>query len=436
MLRSLAFGFVFYLLCIDGLEAQRSRKPLRIYLNEDSSSYAGFRIIGQFWLRFNQNNPGTLINDELRRNFNDFSIRRLRFQTFGTIRDRTRFFLAFGQNNINFETSRVGEIRLIDFYIDHKFTDYLQIGGGQSAWNGLSRFASPASSSMLGLDIPIVALPTVNISDNLLRKLSIFFKGQFSHWDYRLVLSRPFPVETNGSFDPTMIETSDFADLSPKLQTSAYLKYQFFEHESQASPFSVGTYHGTKKILAVGGGFEIQPDALWHFNAESDTVITNLELFAFDIFGEIPTRKNEAVSFYASYLNYDLGPNYIRLIGVNNVASGSNSQRSFNLGGNRYPTIGTGHTYYVSTGYLFSTEKFKQRLKLQPFLSAQISDFERLDDLVTFYETGFNYILDGQRSKFTFAIQNRPIFNEIADGSIRSISRRNAFIMQYQFRIE
>ncbi len=51
-----------FLLFCNALNAQQ--KPLRYYMNQDSSSYAGVRISGQVWMRLNQNNPGTLINGE------------------------------------------------------------------------------------------------------------------------------------------------------------------------------------------------------------------------------------------------------------------------------------------------------------------------------------------------------------------------------------
>ena len=59
--------------CLEGM-AQAPQRPLRIYLNPDSSSYAGVRVTGQVWMRYNYNNPGTIINGEEANRFFDISV--------------------------------------------------------------------------------------------------------------------------------------------------------------------------------------------------------------------------------------------------------------------------------------------------------------------------------------------------------------------------
>lgn len=102
------------------LPAGAQQRPLRYYLNADSSSYAGIRLIGQVWMRYNHNNPGTLINGETSDDFFDISVRRLRFQTYARLNEKTNLIMTLGQNNINYLTARSGEIRLLDFYADHQ----------------------------------------------------------------------------------------------------------------------------------------------------------------------------------------------------------------------------------------------------------------------------------------------------------------------------
>jgi len=85
--------------------------------------------------------------------------------------------MTIGQNNINYLTARSGEIRLVDLFIDHKLHHYLSVGGGQSGWNGVSRFSSPHTGKMVTLDVPAVVMPTVNKTDNILRKLSAYVNG-------------------------------------------------------------------------------------------------------------------------------------------------------------------------------------------------------------------------------------------------------------------
>lgn len=421
--------FVLIGLCWEG-SAQTPLRQLRIYLNPDSSSYAGVRVNGQLWMRYNYNNPGTLINGEEAARFFDISVRRLRFQTYARLNGRTNMTLTLGQNNINYLTARSGEIRLLDFYIDHQLLRFLTVGGGQSGWNGVSRLASPHTGRMLTLDVPAVVMPTINQTDNILRKLSAYVKGQWQHWDYRLVFSRPYAPVAN-----TLIgQVSSFSYVKSGVQTAGYLKYQFFEHEAQVSPFHVGTYSGSKKVLALGAGFETQQRAMWHLNAAADTIITPLNMLSVDVFGELPFKNKRAITFYAGYFYYDFGPDYIRVIGLNNVGGGVDTRGTFSGTGNAFPAIGTGHIAYYQLGYLFGYDKNTE--KIQPFISGQYANYEGLSSPVTFYEAGINLLLDGQRSKLSLAVQNRPIFDQILSGQIRQVDRRNTFILQYQIRLE
>jgi hypothetical protein len=421
------FLLAFGLLLSFPLPAQH--RPLRHYLDGDSSSYVGMTVAGQIWMRQNENNPGTLINGEPSNRFFDISVRRIRMQTYARLKDRTNLIFSLGQNNINFLTARAGEIRLLDFYVDHQIHPNIIVGAGQSGWNGVSRYASPHALRTLALDIPVVAIPTVNQTDNILRKLSAYVTGQWRRWDYRAVFGRP-----HAPVDQTRIGSiSTFAFVKTGVQTSTYLKYQFFEHESPIAPFHVGTYEGRKKILAMGAGFENQPRAMWHLNG-ADTVLTPITSWAADIFGELPLRQKDALTFYAAYYNYNFGPNFIRVIGLNNVGAGVNANGTFSGTGNAWPAVGTGSTLYFQLGYLWALPNRQE--KLQPFFSGQYSQFQRLNDPVTYFEGGVNLLLDGQRSKLSLALQNRPVFDRVANNTIKEITRRNSLILQYQIIVQ
>lgn len=420
----------FVLIVWSGGLAKAQQRPLRHYLTADSSSYVGARVIGQIWMRYNQNNPGTLINTEPADGFFDISVRRLRLQTYARINNKTNITATLGQNNVNYLSAVQGEIRLLDFYADHRFHRYLTLGAGQSGWNGVSRYAAPNTSQMLTLDIPAVVMPTINQTDNILRKLSAYAVGQYRQWDYRAVFSRPYFQLATG----TISTVSSFARANTGMQTAGYLKYQFFQHESITTPFHNGTYSGSRKVLALGAGFEVQPRAMWHLDAAWDTVFTPLRMFAADLFGELPDARKNALTFYLGYFYYDFGPNYVRIIGLNNVGMGMNAQGTFSGTGNAWPAIGTGHTVHAQIGYLWRMNERKE--KWQPFVSGQYGDLERLTGPVIFWETGLNLLLDDQRSKVSLAWQNRPVFTGRDDGTIRSAERRSSFILQYQVRLE
>ncbi|MDN3687357.1 hypothetical protein [Cyclobacterium jeungdonense] len=410
-------------------QSQAQDFPLRVYSDKDSSSYAGLRLTGQVWMRYNENNPGTLINGEPATSFFDISVRRLRFQAYARIREKTNLTMTLGQNNINYLSARSGEIRLLDFYVDHRLHRHLTVGGGQSGWNGTSRYAAPLTSKLLTLDISPFLIPTVNQRDNILRKLSAFIAGQAGPWDYRVVFSRPYaPV------DKSQIGVdSGFASVKPGIQTAMYLKYQFFDHES-LSPFHAGTLGGQKKVLALGLGMERQNEAMWHLNSASDTLTTAITLVAADLFGEIPLSGEKAWTFYLGYFYYDFGPNYLRVIGFNNVGSGLNSQGTFSGTGNAWPAIGTGQSGYFQVGHSWSLPGRNERI--QPFISGQYSDYDKLQEPVTFLEAGINLLMDGQRSKLTLAYQNRPVFDVDMSGDLVQQLRKSSLVLQYQVRLE
>lgn len=418
--------FVCIVVVWAGAVAQR---PLRWYTNSDSTSYVGFRFSGQTWMRFTNQNPGTLINGEPNDHFFDVSVRRVRLQAFGMIDKKTAFNVSLGQNNINYVTASSGEIRLLDLYMERSIRPWLSIGTGQSAWNGLSRYSAPHTSRMMTLDIPILAIPTVNLSDNILRKLGAYVHGQWQSLDYRVVFSRPYAnlVQT-----PTTSSAS-FAGGNPGVQTAAYLKYFLMGMESKTGlhPF---TYLQGKKLLILGAGMEYQPHAMWKLEG-TDTVTHPLRLIAVDVFGEFPTVKKQAVTFYMGYFHYDFGPNFIRMIGVNNVASGVNASGTFNGAGNRFPAVGTGQSLYGQLGYFIPLAQ-KPGQGFQFFTSWQYSNYERLADPMVYHESGVNYFLREQTSKLTFGIQSWPFYNANVIGDQVMGGRRSSFVLQYQVRLE
>ena len=142
--------------------------------------------------------------------------------------------------------------------------------------------------------------------------------------------------------------------------------------------------------------------------------------------------KRNALTIYAAYYNYDYGPNLIRNIGVNNIATISDPDlASFNGPGNAYPLLGTGDTVYLQTGYLTRKWQFG---RLQPYFSIQYSKFQRLDDPMIAWNVGANWFLRGHQSRFSFNIENRPVFFE-QENAIESKKRKLMIVFQYQFQL-
>lgn len=410
--------------------------PTIFYLSPDRSAWVTMFASVQLWSRVTQHNPGTTVYGELTDRTMDLSIRRFRMGMSALPAKKVYAYIQLGINNLNYLSPRGTSIDLLDAYAEYRFSSKFAVGGGKSAWDGLSRYTSPSTSKALGYDIPMVALPTVNETDDLIRRLSIYFKGQLGKLDYRLIASKPFPIQNSSSFNPQPVEgISKFANAPAKQSLAGYLKWQFHDKESNSGPFSVGTYYGSKRIMNLGAGLNYQPDALWNLQL-GDTVFNDMILWSVDYFLDQPMGK-EVLTFYMAYFDFDFGPNYTRNIGVSNPADGLDPElASFNGRGNSFPIVGTGQTIFWQAALLFPQMGETQNLgRLQPVFSLQRSDHERLHDIMIYYDIGMNWILSGHLSKFSLAYQNRPIYYETANG-LTVEDRKGMWVLQYEFRFE
>jgi hypothetical protein len=144
--------------------------------------------------------------------------------------------------------------------------------------------------------------------------------------------------------------------------------------------------------------------------------------------------KQNAITAYVSFLNYNFGPNYIRNAGAMNTANGVNANGSFNGAGNAFPLIGTGTVFYGQFAYLFRKDLLKSYGTLQPYFSGLYANYERLKDPLMVYDLGVNWIMGGSNSKISLDYQSRPIFNTDVNGNISETksARRGQVVLQYQ----
>ena len=435
---SILFGFVNTLM-ISSVWSQNDNKPLRIYLDSEKGTWVQFSTYAQLWSRITENNPGSSVNDSPESVTSDISIRRFRFAVSAKPWENTLLFFQLGANNLNYLSPRGTSVDILDAYVLHDFSDAIGIGMGKSAWNGLSRFTAPSSSKLMTGDINFLALPTLDNTDDLIRKLSLFVKGKFAQLDYRMAVIKPLSVQNSKSFVPAPInDRAVFTDNRQHLQFSGYFKYEFLDSESNSSPFHVGTYLGSKRIFNLGVGFTYQNDALWSLDNEKQ-VYHDMRLFSADAFLETPlTDKNmSAITSYLGYFNFSFGPNYIRNLGANNPVNGVVLESSsFNGAGNAFTLSGTGEAVVGQLGYLFpgmgSSTKLSQ---LQPYVAGQYSKFDRLAESIFQYDIGINWFLNGHSSKFTLNGQNRPILYDLGKG-LKTQDRKWMFVLQYQFRLD
>jgi hypothetical protein len=431
------------------LNAQTSpeKESLKTNLNSDGSHFFQVTFLNQTWLRFNQSNPGSLIEGKKNDNSFDIGLRRTRIQMFGQITDKVFIYFQFGENNFNAQFNSSGNRKLAPFFHDalceYKVSkgNQLKLGGGLTIANGLSRFSQPSIGTIMTMDVPVFAQTTVDQTDEFSRKLSFFARGQVGKFDYRVVLSDPFPIGSNGTTPPAISATNaNFALLGHQLQSQGYLIYQFFDHETHTTPYMTGTYLGKKKIfnIAVGGIF--QKDAMWKKGTANDTVYQPMKHFAIESFLDMPLNKEKetAISAYLGYFKTNYGTNYLRYNGIMNPANGTNLTAANSITGqgstfgNAYPMFGTGSVVYAQLGFLLPASLLKKAGKLMPYASATLAKYDRLGGLPTnTFDLGLNYFILGHKAKVTLDWQNRPTY-AISNADIVSGKRLNSLTMQYQ----
>ena len=408
---------------------------LKLNFNKAGTSYIKGTFLAQTWARYSEFNPGTTIDGTPKSGYGDIGIRRWRIQAFGQLTKRVYFYTQFGQNNFSFLQPRHTGAFLHDAITEFTIVKQLQIGGGLTAWGGVSRFSSPAVANIMGLDAPIYQQATNGVNDQFARKLSLYMKGEISRLNYRIVLSRPMSVKNSTVAIPPINANSNFNTEAPRAQTSGYLFWQFFDRESTPNPYMSGTYLGKKKILNLGLGWVHQNQAMWHTTDSGDTNRTALLLLGADLVLDLPVGNKGAVfNAYLAYNNFNYGKNYLRMLNGMNPANGVNSSATINGPGVNYPMMGTGNILFAQVGYKFKDDLFaKDNGTLMPYVEVQYSQFQALKDPSVMGEVGINWLIHGTHgAKLSLGLQNRPVFENNSLGQAIQTMRKNMLVLQYQ----
>jgi len=410
-------------------------KDGKIWLNEDGSNYFKFTLVSQVWLRNTDLNPGSTINGFEKNNFTDIGVRRARVQAFGQIADRVFIYSQFGMNNFNYSSDRKAGFFIHDIMGEYEVVrKHLSLGAGLSAWNGLTRFSAPSVGTIMGVDAPLFEQSTNDVTDQFLRKLSIYAKGKLGKLDYRLVMSSPMSPLKAAGYSPLLTSNASFSAKPAKMQVHGYFQWQFLDQEANTTAYTTGTYLGTKRVFNIGAGFQYQPDAMWRAGNNGDTIESNLQHFAVDAYYDAPINATTgtAISAYASYINFNWGKGYLRNQATMNPATGTSKPEILNGSGNGYPSFGTGNLLYGQIGYKFKNDLIGKST-LMPYASLQYAHYERLNDNMAFWDGGVNWLLKGHTSKLTFAYQSRPVYQlNAVSGGADKIDRKGSVLVQFQ----
>ena len=442
---------------------KKDKNALKFNLNDDGSHYFQATFLNQTWLRYNESNLGTTqFNKNAPETF-DIGLRRTRIQLFGQINDRTFIYFQFGQNNYNNTTGynnsssgnrKIGAFfhdALCEFKVSKK--NQLKIGGGLTVLNGLSRFSQPSIGTIMTLDVPVFLQYSVDQIDQFDRRLAIYARGQLGKLDYRLYMSNPFPIGSNGSTPPALSTNATFVNTAVLTSTNtknpgihnqfgSYVAYNIFENEGHTTPYMMGTYLGSKKVwnIAVGGVY--QKAATWNLSSDlKDTLYNDMLHLSFETYLDMPVNKEKAtaVSAFAGYYNTNYGTNYLRYNGLMNPATGIAAASATtlvqpNAYGNAFPMFGTGQVAYAQVGFLLPKKLLGEKNgQLMPYASGQFADYNGLNhQSMLVFDVGCNWFVKGHNSKISIDYQNRPTYSKDTNGDIKAASRKGSVTLQYQ----
>jgi len=371
-------------------------------------------------------NPGSLVGDNVAEDVWDISVRRYRFGVKGRLTEKIDYALVIGNNNFNTRESSL-EITLLELYFKYQISEWMALSGGKSIWSGLSRFGGPSASSSLGLDVSFASNPYLNNHDQRFRKFSVVLHGLLDRVQYRWILAKPNFQDDIGELSQEAILFND----PQNVHTAGYFAYNFLEREEAVSA-PVGTHYGKKNLLNLGLGFSSESRASAYLDSEGETQVHRSFSYAMDLFYEGRLRNRQTLTLYGAYFKHDIGPNFVRFVGVNSIATGSNEDVSLNGPGNSFAASGTGDILLFKAGYY---REFSDRTGvvrgIQPYAQYQYSDLEGLNEASHLLEVGLHYLIRGNASRLTLGLQNWSVFDPVTRVSDQ---RRNMLVLMYQIK--
>jgi len=416
---------------------------MKISLSPDGSKYVRIMTAHQLWVRYNENNTGTVsATEEATPDQVDFGLRRSRILLVSQLNPR---FLVITQLGINGQSTISGgapgepsgpgkkpQFYVHDALVEYKVNQYLSAGGGLHYYNGISRQTSFAAFSLITLDVPGTQSPVIDAIDQTGRGLGVYLRGRINHFDYRLSVNDAFRNNVNST--PATLVT-DVAQFNPRSRGKIYQGYfdwEFLDKELNLVPFVVGNYLGARKVFNVGAGFLYHAEGMYSRPEEAPTTLRagttawnaipyqrhDLSVLSTDVFFDTPVdtaaRNQTAFAVYAAAYKYNMGPNYVRYGGTLNPGTGSAALR-----GNAVPVVGTGTAQTVQAGFLLPRRLLGPKIRLQPYASYIHGRYEglrrtdgRLQD-VHIMDGGVNVLLDGHQAKVTLNYRARPDFNNV-----------------------
>lgn len=180
--------------------------------------------------------------------------------------------------------------------------------------------------------------------------------------------------------------------------------------EPEASLVYQGTYLGQKRVLTVGGGYQLEPDAVYG-NVGARTLARSYRAWSVDGFFEYPLPAG-TVTASAAYLHADFDGAY---------QGGDPDPRSVGITGER-------QGWYAKAGYLLPVNVWKG--KVQVYARAENWEFARLtgivDQEIRWGAAGVNYFIEGQSVRITLEYSRNDFV--IESGATRDFNTVNVML--------
>ncbi len=375
-------------------EEGHSYKPLVLNLSEDGGKYVRFIFWHQHWVQ-----SSNLADVGARLQFTQ-SARRSRILAYAQVSPRFLILTHFGLNNLtpNNLTPLGNEGDAPQFFLHEAWTEFkvsgndaLYIGGGLHYWRGLTRMTSDGTTAFMTLDQPrpFIHWHSLAVTDQFNRHLGLYAKGQVKGFDYRLALNNPgrngqqqnFGTKDTGLAYDGFEQPDKDGKATGNTIIEGYFRYNFRDAESTKIPNSIGTYLGSKKVLAIGGGFFAHPNGMYN---NSNGGHQNVFHYALDAFLDTPLSEEDCLSAYLSFIKFNYGKDFV----------------------SRW--AGTGTAFYGQLGYKFPHSRF------MPYAALQSANYEGYEENIQALDLGLNYFINGHNAKLT--LEYHAVFNDPREG--------------------
>ncbi|GAL88534.1 hypothetical protein [Jejuia pallidilutea] len=376
---------------------------LKVNLNEDGSKY--FRIISwaQIWAQHNPDRPLDANGNE--QSELNFSLRRARMLMYAQISKDFLILTHFGLNSLNADnmsaigTGERSQLFFHGVWGQYRLTDNHAIGGGLHYWNGISRLNNQSTLNMLTLDNQRQAWATLGLSDQFVRHIGVYLKGNFNKLQYRISINDAITNNLQANTTPTSNGAAVYSGrrlLGSKdagRTYAGYFDYNFLDQESNFLPYKVGTYLGGKKVFNVGAGFFLHPNGAVSADGSGALTGEDVSIFGIDAFYDAPVGDNgAAITAYALAQFNDYGKNYT-------------------LG----RTYETGSLIHGHLGYVIPSES---KTKFQPYFQFDNRQIDALNDAASSFGIGANVYFSGHNSKLTLEYFSTKYANTDAVGTL------------------